>query len=55
MYDERTAYVVCHDMANIMQESINDIIDVVLSDGAYNDDIVEVLKQYILDRNVYLS
>ena len=55
MYDERTAYVVCHDMANIMQEAIDDIIDVVLVDGAYNDDIIEVLADYILKRNAYLS
>lgn len=55
MYDKRTAYIVVHDMADIMQQSINDIIEVVLSDGTYNNDIVEVLKQYILDRNAYLS
>lgn len=55
MYDKDTAYVVCHDMADIMQGCIDDIIDMVMADGSYNNDTVEILAKYIQDRNTYLS
>ena len=55
MYDEQTAYTIVHDMADIAQQSINTIIEMVLADGTYTEEVAQVLFKYIQERNAYLS
>ena len=55
MYDEEMAYAIVHDMADVMQGFIDNIIDMVLTDGEYSPEVVQVLCKYIKKRNVYLS
>ena len=55
MYDDEMAYAIVHDMADVMQGFIDNIIDMVLTDGTYSQEVAQVLCNYIQERNSYLS